>query len=116
MQRNRKDQSDELSEFEEDESEKESDPVQELLSNLKRNQSTSSHRHIKIFVPNPQALSIGFRLSTLGQNLKDGVGVTSNHLIPELNSNGLSFKDLHLENQTQVRSLKETNPVCGLIN
>ena len=95
----------------ESEEEEEEDQVQELLSNLKRNQS-QSHRAVTLSTPDSNTLQgftvmpLGFRCSTLGTSLTNGIGLASKHLIPELNSHGLGFKDLHLENKTKVRKRK----------
>ena len=93
------------------------DQVEEVIDSIRRKQS-QSRRAFMVDYPNAFDLdefpnmSMGFRRSTLGNCLDNGIGLASHHLVPELNSNGLGFKDLYLENKTKVRRRQVKTNLC----
>jgi hypothetical protein len=85
---------------------------EQKLAQLRRKSSIRQPLGVKLIVPESNAnldyLPKGFRISTLAKNIENGlfnpnsslgVGTIEKSLLPELNSGGLSFKDLFLESK-----------------
>ena len=93
------------------------DQVEEVIDSIRRKQS-QSRRTFMVDFPNAFDLDefpnmpMGFRPSTLGNCLDNGIGLASHHLVPELSSNGLGFKDLYLESKTKVRRRQVKSNLC----
>jgi hypothetical protein len=74
---------------------------QQKLEQLRRKSSIRAAKGHKLI--EPEALKEmnlfpqGFRYSTLAKNREMGVGKLSKHLLPEVDSSGMAFKDLFLD-------------------
>jgi hypothetical protein len=91
-----------LSESDSEASQK-SDQVQTLLLDLQKRKSRSRRKHVPPpLQPVDTSLPLGFRHSTLYECVKSGV-TPAEFLTPELDSHGLSFKDLHYDSKNMVR-------------
>ncbi|KAI8892586.1 hypothetical protein BC833DRAFT_611254 [Globomyces pollinis-pini] len=92
-----------------EESDEDKDDVKQLLTGLRKRKSQmyQNHRGLKLVIPEKKSdndgLPLGFRFSTLSKNYDLGLGHAQHYLVPELSTNELSFRDLHLQPKQKLR-------------